>query len=338
MKNILCFFTFFLFNIICSLQAIEYASYPIGKPNITGYLQVSEKHHLFYATYGNPKGRPVVILHGGPGIGCDDFYTRFFNLNDWYVIMLDQRGAMRSTPFASMEDNTTQHSVADIEALRKHMGIERWVVFGHSWGSCLALVYGQAYPESCSGFILAGTFLGREKDISFFREMGRFSRKAYEEFLTHLDEEERKDIPKACYQRIMHPDPAIHMNIARALMKYQLSDADVPPSPEIIENILSKERFVLSFMRALVHYAYHQCFLEANQILNNMEAISHLPATIVHGSLDVVCSPEQAYLLHQNWQKSILWIIEGAGHSCKEPAIMDALVRATNTFVPEDNN
>lgn len=318
-------------RIVSGIQ--EFIPYSIEVPLSEGFLQVSEKHQIYYATYGNPNGIPVVILHGGPGIGCSDEYSRFFDLNKWYVIMFDQRGTMRSKPFACMEENTTQHLVADIEKLRIHMGIQQWVVFGNSWGSCLALIYGESYPESCLGFILEGTFLGREKDISFFRDMGKMSASAYEDFLTNIPTKEQDDIPKACYQRLMDSDPQIHMKMARALMRYQLLNTNNPPNIEIIQKALSDDHFILSFIRTFVHYAIHQCFLQPNQVIANVNNIVCHPCIIVHGSLDTVCPLEQGALLHENWPNSELWVIEGAGHSCKEKAIANALAEATKTFI-----
>jgi len=316
----------------CS-QADE--EYPVETPRTEGYLQVSEKHQLYFATYGNPSGIPVVILHGGPGAGCKNEYTRFFDLKHWHVVMFDQRGAMRSIPFASMEENTLQDSVADIEALRKHLKIDKWALFGNSWGTCLGLVYGQTHPESCLGFILEGTFLGREKDIGFFRDLGKNSASAYQEFLTNLSSEEQKDFPNSCYKRLIDPSPDVHLQMARAIMRCLLLDSTNPPSPEIIENILSNDRYVLSCMRGIAHYAIHQCFLEPNQVIANMHKIAHLPAIIVHGSMDTVNLPEQAYLLHENWEKSRLKIVEGAGHSVFEPAIVKALAQGTNELIPQ---
>lgn len=341
MKHLL---TCLLFMISFEVQSLEerdffvnsikkFVPYSVEVPITKGHLQVSEKHQIYYATYGNPNGIPIVVLHGGPGIGCSDEYSRFFDLNKWYVIMFDQRGAMRSQPFACMEDNTTQHSVADIEKLRIHLGIQRWVVFGHSWGSCLALVYGQSYSAACLGFILEGIFLGRDKDISFFRDMGKVSPSAYADFLTNIPHEEWNDIPQACFQRLMDSNPDVHMCMARALMRYQLLHTKNPPNSEIIEKILKDDHFILSFMRAFVHYAIHHCFLQPNQVLAHLNQIDHLPCTIVHGSLDIVCPREQASLLHKNWPNSELWIINGAGHSLKEESIAKALIQETEKFI-----
>lgn len=315
------------------LGTASLCSYPVETPRTEGYLQVSEQHQLYYATYGNPEGKPVVILHGGPGVGCKNEYTALFDLKYWHVVMFDQRGAMRSIPFASMEENTPQNSIADIEALRKHLGIKQWVVFGNSWGSCLALLYGQAHTESCLGFILEGMFLAREKDIGFFRDLGKYSPAAYAEFLTNIPEDEQNDVPKACHQRVMDPNPDVHMNMARALMRCLLLDSANPPSPEIIEKILSNDRYILSCMRAIAHYAYHGCFVQPNQVLENMPKIDHLPGIIVHGSQDTVNDPEQARLLHASWSNSQLSMVEGAGHSWQEPAITNALIQATTAFI-----
>ena len=316
---------------VCTVK--EFIPYSIEVSSTQGYLQVSEKHQIYYATYGNPKGIPVVVLHGGPGLGCSDEYSRFFDLNKWHVIMFDQRGTSRSKPLACMDENTTQHSISDIESLRTHLGIQEWVVFGHSWGSCLALIYGESHPNSCLGFILEGVFLGREQDISFFRDMGKTSASAYADFLTSIPQKEQNDVPKACYQRLISSDPEVHMSMARALMRYQLLNTNNPPSPEIVQKVLEDDSRVLSLVKNFVHYNFHKCFLQPNQVLANLSKITHHPSIIVHGSLDTVCPIEQASLLHKNWQNSELQIIEGAGHSCKEPAIIKALEEATKTFI-----
>ena len=308
-------------------------AYPISPPRTEGYLQVSQKHQIFYAAYGNPEGIPVVFLHGGPGIGCTHEGSRFFDLKRWNVIMFDQRGSMRSTPFASMEENTTQHSINDIEALRQYLGIRRWYVFGCSWGSCLALAYGEEHPEACLGFILGGIFLGREQDISFFKDMGEQSPEAYQRLLSHFSQEEQRNLPQSSYQKIMDPDPSINVGMARELIRYAMTNTKTPPSPTQIEEMLKDDRFNLSFARAFMHYILHQCFLQPDQILSQLQRISDLPAIIVHGSLDIICVPEQAKQLHQNWEKSQLWMVEGCGHSPQELGIASALTKATDTFL-----
>lgn len=323
-----------------SLTCVEAtnSSYPVSKPNSEGYMQVSEKHQIYYAEYGNPDGLPIVILHGGPGVGTSDEYTRFFDLTRWHVVMFDQRGAMRSKPFASMEDNTPQNSISDIEVLRKHLGIEQWFVFGNSWGTCLALLYGETHPQSCLGFILTGIFLGREEDIRVFSEESIISQAAYKEFLNSFSLEEQKDIPNACYKRLMDSNPEVHMKMARALMRYQVLNSITPPSQEVLDQVLTNDRLLLSFTRALVYYSMNHCFLSPNQVLSNLGNITHLPAILVHGSLDTVCLPHQARLLHQNWPNSRLMIVEGAGHSSRDPLNMKTLVLATDAFLQSAQN
>lgn len=280
------------------------------EPNTEGYLQVSDKHQIYYATYGNPKGIPAVILHGGPGAGFKKEYTQFFDLTTWHVVMFDQRGAMRSIPFASMEDNTPDYSIADIEALRKHMGISQWAVFGNSWGSCLALLYGQAHPEVCLAFFLEGTFLARDQDIGIFDELkGKLA---------------IEDLPKVCHTKLMDPNPEVHLPMAKEILRCLI------PDPALLEKI--DDRYMISVTRAMIHYAYHKCFLKPNQVIENMYKIDHIPGFIVHGSKDTVNLPRQAHTLHENWKSSHLYIVEGSGHSCFEPAIAKTLFQVTQDF------
>ena len=275
---------------------ITHPLYPVAKPREEGYLKVSEIHTLFYANYGNPAGIPVVILHGGPGAGCDDSLSRFFDLSKWYVVMFDQRGAMRSQPFACMEENTPQHSIGDIERLRKHLNIGKWVIFGGSWGSTLAMLYGQAHPERCIGFILRGIFLGRESDyMHLLYGMGKVFPEAYEAFVNYIPMEERNDLLSAYYNRIMDPNPEIHMTAARKFMHFDLVCSTHLPNPEAVLKSLQNESLMLSMTRPFLYYSMHQFFLEPNQILSRMDKISHLPAIIVHGRWDAICLPEMAH-------------------------------------------
>lgn len=303
-------------------------AYPIEPPRQEGYLQVSEKHQIFYALYGNPTGIPVVILHGGPGMGCNDRFSRFFDLDRFNVVMFDQRGAMRSKPFACMEENTTQYSIEDIEKLRKYLGIKQWVVFGGSWGSLLGVLYGEAYPESCIGFVLTGIFLGREQDIQLFGKRGDL----YQEFIRHFSQEEQKDLLAASYLRIIDPDPKEHMIIARAFFHYIMGSTIYTKNSTTTESLLKNDQLTLSMSRAVLYYAKHQLFLSPNQALSQMERIAHLPAIIIQGKSDLNCPPEQAQLLHQQWENSCLWLIEEGDHSGDDPASIDALIRATDSF------
>lgn len=311
----------FLIVILLGVLSIVYAESPKNE----GYLQVSNLHRLYYETHGNPEGIPVVILHGGPGVGCKKDYLQLFDLQKWYVVMFDQRGAMRSTPFAFMEENTPDHSIEDIEKLRQHCNIDKWYVFGHSWGSCLGLLYGEKHADSCLGFILQGVFLGRDEDIRFFKDMGKYSPKAREQFLLHFSMEEQKDIPHACHARLLDPDPAIHLPMAREVLRCMLEDSNPPTNKKMIEKILGDDRRVLSFTRAFVHYIVHDCFLKPDQVLKNISKITYLPCSIVQGTTDIVTDPRQAETLHKAWPGSQLHLVPDAGHSVFEPAIVNAL-------------
>lgn len=312
--------------------ATMHPTFPIESPRKEEYLQVSKKHQIFYAVYGNPQGIPVVVLHGGPGIGCNDSLSRFFDLKRFNVVMFDQRGAMRSKPFACMEENTTQFSIEDMEALRKHLGIKQWLLFGGSWGSLLAILYGQAHPEACLGFILRGVFLGREQDIRLFNKGEKASSEIHQEFILHFSKEEQNDLLAACYKRVMDPDPEVHMALARAFIRYHMTNTTTPSNLQLMEPLLKNDKLLLSMSRALLHYASHQLFLYPNQALSQMERISHLPAIIIHGNADINCLPDQALLLHNNWKNSRFWLIEKGGHSADDPLISSALIRATETF------
>ena len=317
-------------------KAFGHELYPISSPNKEGYLAVSDKHALFYATYGNPKGRSIVVLHGGPGGGCEDALTRFFDLSEWHVVMFDQRGAMRSTPFGCMEENTAQNSIADIEVLRKHLEIKQWVVFGGSWGSTLALLYGQEHPEQCLGFILRGIFLGREQDyLHLIDGMGKIFPDAYDSFFNYLPKEEQGDLLSAYYKRVMDPNPEVHMPAARAFIKYDSICSTHLPNTENVEKVIGNDMLTLSIARAFFYYSYHKFFLQPNQILSRMHSIAQIPSVIIHGRWDAICRPEMAYSLHKSWQNSALWLIPDGGHSANDPAISQALANATDLFIEQ---
>jgi proline iminopeptidase len=317
----------------CEEAHFDHPLYPISEPREEGYLKASAIHTLFYAIYGNPNGIPVVILHGGPGAGCSDALSRFFDLTRWNVVMFDQRGAMRSKPFGCMEENTPQHSVADIEALRKHLGIEKWVVFGGSWGTTLAMLYGQEHPEHCMAFILRGIFLGREQDyLHLFYGMGKIFPEAYELFLNYIPEEERSDLLSAYYLRIMDPNPEIHMGAARAFAQFDMICSTHLPNTEVVDKMLQNDKFILSMTKAFLHYSMNQFFLEPNQILSRMHKIAHLPAIIINGRWDAIDLPEMAYSVYKNWANSALWMMTQGGHSANDPAISSALATASDFF------
>ncbi|MCH9630444.1 MAG: Proline iminopeptidase [Chlamydiia bacterium] len=317
----------------CEERSFGNSLYPIEKPREEGFLKVSELHEIFYATYGNPDGIPVVVLHGGPGFGCSDKMTKFFDLNLWNVVMFDQRGASRSKPFALMEENTPQHSVGDIEKLRKHLGIEKWVVFGGSWGSTLAALYGQEHYKHCLGFILRGVWLARKPDyMHLFYGMGKVFPEAYAPVVDYIPKEERHDLLTAYHRRFFDPDPEVHLPAAKVFMKFDLTCATHLPDSEFIEEALKNDTMLLGVARTFCQYAMNGFFLKPNQILSNMRKIAHLPAIIVQGRWDAICPPFMAYELHQSWKNSKLWMIPDGGHSANDPTIATALVAAGDEF------
>lgn len=311
----------------------EAAPYKVNKPHEQGYLKVSDDHTVYYAVYGNPNGIPVLIVHGGPGGGCGDGLTRFFDLSCWKVIMFDQRGSLRSLPFGELKDNTPQLSIADMESIRHHLQIDRWVLFGGSWGSTLAILYGQEHPESCLGFILRGVFLAREQDYRYIVDgIGKIFPEAHQELVGFIPEEERGDLLEAYYKRVLDPDPSVHQPAANVFMKYDFVCSTFQPDPEGVRSLLAHQGLSLNMARTFLHYAHHRFFLMPNQILDRMDRIGHLPALIVQGRWDAICPPEMAYLLFQNWDNSMLWIVTKGGHSSGERPYTSSLVLATDLF------
>lgn len=313
--------------------------YPIELPREEGDLQVSDKHTIHYALYGNPDGIPVIASHGGPGAGYFNAMTTAFDLEKWNVIMWDQRGAMRSTPFGVVEDNTPQNSISDMEKLREHLGVDTWVVFGGSWGSSLSMLYGEAHPDRCRAFILRGVWLCREQDYKhLFYGMGKVFPEAYDELLKHIPEEEHDDLITACYKRVMDSDPAVHLPTARIFMEYDSICATHLPNPEFVKVVNADDRVPVAVTRFFCHYAMNHFFLEDNQILDNMHEVEHIPAIIVHGRWDAICLPENAYLVHKHWSNSQLWMVPDGGHASGDPSIAAGLASATDYFVEELSN
>lgn len=298
-----------------------------------GYLQVSNIHEIYYAVFGNPEGIPVVVLHGGPGGGGKNDAVRLFDLDRYKVVLFDQRGAGRSRPFACMDENTTQNSVEDIERLRQHLGIDRWLVWGGSWGSLLAMLYGESHRDACLGFILYGIFLGRPEDIQLFTKKNDV---AYEEFIQFFPEGERSDLLLASYSRIMDPNPEVHMEMARVFTRFHFTNTSNPSNPMDIESFLKNERLILSLTRSILHYTTHQLFLTPNQVMQNISVMSDLPAVIIAGDKDLVCPPDQAIKLHENMPNSRLWIVKDGEHFSGDPKMADALARAARLFASVD--
>jgi proline iminopeptidase len=310
-------------------QQIVRGLFPPIEPYASGRLAVGPVHRLHWEQCGNPDGRPALFLHGGPGSGTGPAHRRFFDPAHWRIVLFDQRGAGRSTPSASLIDNTTPHLVSDIEALREHLGIEKWLVFGGSWGSTLALAYGQAHPERCAGFVLRGVFLGSADEIDWFLHgMGRLFPEAWAEFRDHIPAAERGDLLAAYHRRLTDADPDMHQPAARAWARYEGTCSTLAPSPETVAGFTAK-RTALSLARFEAHYMAHGMFLPPAGLLAGMTALEGLPAIIVQGRYDVVCPPVTAHALHRAWPGSTFTIVPEAGHSAMETGTRAQLVAAT---------
>ena len=308
--------------------------YPPIEPYSQGKLKVSQLHTIHYEQSGNPQGKPVIFLHGGPGGGISPMYRQYFDPQKWRIVIFDQRGCGQSTPYAELAENTTWDLVEDIEKLRQHLNVERWVVFGGSWGSTLALVYSQTYPSSCKGLILRGIFMLRPSEILWFYQSGanNIYPDAWQEYLKPIPPAERDDLLSAFYRRLTSEDRSIRLEAARAWAVWEASTSKLIPS------VVSKQRFGMdefaeAFARIECHYFVNGGFFEnENQLLDNIDRIRHLPGVIVQGRYDVVCPMITAWELHQAWQEAELVVIADAGHSISEPGIKDALITASDRF------
>ena len=308
--------------------------YPPIAPYADGYLQVSELHRVYYAEYGNPAGRPVVFLHGGPGGGCQPSYARYFDPQKWRIVLFDQRGCGNSTPFAELRDNSTWDLVADIERIREHLAIDAWAVFGGSWGSTLALAYGITHPSRCTAFFLRGIFLLRKKEIDWFYQEGcsKLFPEAWQQYLAVIPLEERHDLVAAYFRRLTSTDAQVRRQAAQAWSMWEGSTSKLIPDPVMIAHY-GADDFAEAFARIECHYFVHRGFFDTdNYLIEQVGKIRHLPAIIVHGRYDVVCPVENAWVLHQAWPEAELRIIADAGHSLSEVGITDALIEATDRF------
>lgn len=308
--------------------------YPEIQPYDSGRLKVSPIHELYYEQVGNPNGKPAVFLHGGPGGGLVNDYRRYFDPNIYRVVLFEQRGSGRSTPHASLEDNTTWDLVADIEKLREHLGIERWLVFGGSWGSTLALAYAETHPDRVTELVLRGIFLCRPQEIRWFYQEGAswIFPDVWEEYLNVIPEDERADMVSAYHRRLTGDDEKAKVEAARAWSIWEGSTSKLFFDPASIEKFADTE-FALAFARIECHYFMNNCFFPTNNYLvENVDRIRQIPGAIVQGRYDVVCPATSAWDLHRAWPEARLELIPDAGHSISEPGIIGALVDATDRF------
>lgn len=308
--------------------------YPEINPYQTGRLKVSELHDIYYEECGNPQGKPVVFVHGGPGGGIEAKHRRYFDPRKYRIVLFDQRGCGKSTPYASLVDNTTWHLVDDIEKLRKHLKIEKWQVFGGSWGSTLALAYAETHPERVTELVLRGIFLLRKKEIDWFYQSGADAifPDAWEPYWNHIPESERHDMVSAYYKRLTSSDKKVQTEAARAWSVWEGSTSKLFPDADFISHYGTDE-FAVAFARVECHYFINKGFMETDgQLLKNVSRIRHIPAVIVQGRYDVVCPMDSAWALHRAWPEAEFMIVPDAGHSAFETGISKALIAATDNF------
>lgn len=310
------------------------AFYPSIEPFDTGFLQVSPLHRVYYEQSGNPHGKPVVFIHGGPGGGTHPRMRCFFDPAAYRIVLFDQRGCGRSTPHACLEDNTTWALVADMERLRAHLDIERWMLFGGSWGSSLALAYAETHPDRVTELVLRGIFTLRRRELQWFYQEGASALfpDAWEDYLAPIPEAERGDLIAAYYRRLTSEDPAIRLAAARAWSVWEARTSHLVVDEEQVKTF-DAEAFALAFARIECHYFVNGGFFaRETQLLDDVPRIRHLPGVIVQGRYDVVCPMETAWALHRRWPEARLVVVPDAGHAAFEPGIAAALIEATDAF------
>jgi proline iminopeptidase len=307
--------------------------FPAIEPYDSGFIKKGI-HEIYYEQSGNPKGKPAIFLHGGPGGGAGGFSRRFFNPKKYRIVLFDQRGCGKSKPHACLEDNTTWHLVEDIESIREQLDIKKWLVFGGSWGSTLALAYAQSHPQCVSELVLRGIFMLREKELQWFYQYGasEIYPEAWQGFLKEIPKEKRTNLIEAYREIFGSEDEEKKLSAAKAWSKWEASTSFINHNPEAVKESINSQ-FALAFALIENHYFVNKGFLEnENQLLDNIEKIRHIPAVIIQGRYDVVCPPTTAYELHQRWPESELKIAPYSGHSAFEEEITDLLIETTNNF------
>ncbi|MGC8633618.1 MAG: prolyl aminopeptidase [Candidatus Limnocylindrales bacterium] len=308
--------------------------YPAIEPFRTGRLRVSALHEVYWEESGNPEGTPVVFVHGGPGGGTGPDDRRFFDPAAYRIVLFDQRGSGRSTPRASLEENTTWDLVADMERLRAALRIERWVVFGGSWGSTLALAYAETHPRAVRALVLRGIFLLRPHEIHWFYQEGAsyLFPDAWDDFLAPIPPGERGDLVHAYHRRLTGDDPVARAEAARAWSRWEASTSKLRPDPQLIERFTGEET-ADAFARIECHYFVNDGFFRApGELLDGVDRIRAIPAVIVQGRYDVVCPITTAWDLHRRWPEADFQVVPEAGHSAMEVPTIDRLVSATDRF------
>jgi proline iminopeptidase len=330
------FLSFLILTALLFLALPNYSRtqlWPELKPYKTDYLKVSELHRIFYQLGGNPEGKPVMVIHGGPGGGCSPDMFLFFDPKKFHIILHDQRGAGQSKPYAEIKENTTQHLVEDIEKLRRHLNLGKIILFGGSWGSTLSLAYAETYPQNVSGMILRGVFTGTKEEIDHFYhgETARYFPENYERLLQHIDNPEQKDYPAQLLKKIQSSDPEVRRETALAWGKYEIKIAALNMPDRVVDDIF-KEWNPYDFALLENYYMANNCFLEKGELLNNADRLKDIPSIIVNGRYDVICPPITAYKLHKKLPQSELIIVERAGHTATVEPLRSVLVKAAKKF------
>ncbi|MDC9593851.1 prolyl aminopeptidase [Xenorhabdus sp. IM139775] len=308
--------------------------YPAYDAYQTGYLKTGDGHQIYWELCGNPAGKPAVFIHGGPGGGIANYHRRLFDPKRYHIMLFDQRGCGRSKPHASLENNTTWHLIADLERLRNLMGVEKWLVFGGSWGSTLSLAYAEKHPERVSELVLRGIFLLRPQELYWYYQEGasRFFPEKWERTLSILSEEERGDVIAAYNKRLTSENLQVQLEAARLWSLWEGETVTLLPSEN--SDSFSEDSFALAFARIENHYFINHGFMdETQQLLNHVDVIRHIPAVIIHGRYDMACQVQNAWDLAKAWPEAELHIVEGAGHSFDEAGILHQLIKATDQFV-----
>ncbi|HIE3547993.1 TPA: prolyl aminopeptidase [Yersinia enterocolitica] len=307
--------------------------YPAYEPYDSGLLDTGDGHQIYWELCGNPKGKPAIFIHGGPGGGIAPYHRQLFNPAEYKVLLFDQRGCGRSKPHASLDNNTTWHLVGDIERLRQMAGVDKWLIFGGSWGSTLALAYGETHPERVSEMVLRGIFTLRKKELDWYYQDGasRFFPDKWQRVLSILSPEEQGNVIAAYRKRLTSSDKAVQLEAAKIWSLWEGETVTLLPAKNAAS--FGEDDFALAFARIENHYFTHFGFLDNdNQLLDNIERIRHIPAVIIHGRYDMACRPQNAWDLAKAWPEAELHIVEGAGHSFDEPGILHQLILATDKF------
>ncbi|MEE8233170.1 MAG: prolyl aminopeptidase [Gammaproteobacteria bacterium] len=313
--------------------------YPELGPFATDVLELDNGHSIYFEQSGNEKGLPVIFLHGGPGSGCNENHRRYFNPDKYRIIIFDQRGCHRSTPNGSVENNSTQSLLSDIESIRNKLKLGKWILFGGSWGATLALLYAEKYPQHVSGIILRGTFLARQCDFEWFAHddmhgVNRIFPDYWQEYLSLFEDNEKDDLSGSLYQRVFSDNRETQLEAAKAWSLWAgrvVTHSLGMDEPYVLDE--DDDEKLINEVKVEMHYAKNRYFIDENQILDNISQIPDVPITIIHGRKDLTCLPESSWSVHQALPNSELIIVADAGHLASEPAMVDALVSATDQMV-----